>query len=958
MSHIRGYNYEKQLKIKLQTENVKSWLWNDIPEYDLRKSDLLGDWNEHRWLRKTNKINNLPDLGADLLIKDENTQKYKLIQCKNFTNSNVSIDHLGGFYAMLTHYNHLDGIVYYNSGLSNNLKIMKETDKVKFIKETYIDYENNEEKHKYYEKIIDNPYYYQIEAYEKLKDSNRSILSLPCGMGKTLTSILIAKDYENIIIISPLIAHAEQNLENYINQLKDFEYNSIFVSCEGNRDENDILDILSKNKKNILSFTYRSIDILTLIIDKIPNKIIILDEFHNLSKNDIFDESNNFYKILHSESKILFMSATPKIFNLGDDDISEIINQTIFGTDIYSFSMAKAIQEKYICDYEIYLPDIKNKNNLDNISKEIDIKDFSNELLIKAKYIMRGMLETGSKKCIIYLRNQDEVKDIIECIKKLEEYFVMNIYVEGIISDTHKNERSKILDIFTNFKGFSIICSVQILDECIDIPSCDSIFISYKSESKIRNIQRLCRANRKDKFNIHKKARIFLWCDEFNDTSIFISQLKSFDESFIENKIILLNTNENDGGIIDRIDKNKQIYNEINEFIISIKSFGYGIDSWKKNLSLLKEFINFNNKLPNITKEDEKYLCHWIYDQKLHYKKKQFIMKLPEIRSLWDDFIIIHKDHFSEPNEIWNSRLNDLENFILTENRLPTQGAKEDEFTSKLAKWIVRNNDEFDKKIKAMNNIEIRNIWTEFKNKYESIFNQKSLENIDEWFSKYKEFELFVTNNKRLPYENKDKPKEYPLRIWLKSNIKTYDKNKFEKSNDKKIAFEKLLASISSYLQVSNNIDIWKENLERLDDYIQKYEKLPPEKVKIDDSIKGEKREELEKLKSLGTWKSNFLQDAKTEFKTFCLDIDLTRVSSTEKNKILKQIEKYNTEKEEYKEILSKEYSTLSKTERVKYDKIKDKLVKRDEDIKKSREEAIEKYALFTSLKIKYPKLF
>jgi hypothetical protein len=66
MSQQRGYNYEKQIKTKLQTETVKSWLWNDIPEYDLRKSALLGDWNEHRWLRKSNKINNLPDLGADL----------------------------------------------------------------------------------------------------------------------------------------------------------------------------------------------------------------------------------------------------------------------------------------------------------------------------------------------------------------------------------------------------------------------------------------------------------------------------------------------------------------------------------------------------------------------------------------------------------------------------------------------------------------------------------------------------------------------------------------------------------------------------------------------------------------------------------------------------------------------------------------------------------------------------
>ena len=46
---------------------------------------------------------------------------------------------------------------------------------------------------------------YQLEAIEILKNEKRSILSLPCGTGKTYTSYLIAKAkaYSNIIIIAP-----------------------------------------------------------------------------------------------------------------------------------------------------------------------------------------------------------------------------------------------------------------------------------------------------------------------------------------------------------------------------------------------------------------------------------------------------------------------------------------------------------------------------------------------------------------------------------------------------------------------------------------------------------------------------------------------------------------------------------------------------------------------------------
>jgi ATP-dependent helicase YprA (DUF1998 family) len=40
-------------------------------------------------------------------------------------------------------------------------------------------------------KLLENPHYFQVEAYEKLKSEKRSILALPCGIGKTLTAMMI-----------------------------------------------------------------------------------------------------------------------------------------------------------------------------------------------------------------------------------------------------------------------------------------------------------------------------------------------------------------------------------------------------------------------------------------------------------------------------------------------------------------------------------------------------------------------------------------------------------------------------------------------------------------------------------------------------------------------------------------------------------------------------------------------
>jgi superfamily II DNA or RNA helicase len=535
------------------------------------------------------------------------------------------------------------GILYYTSKLSHNLKSFNPVDEVEFIRKEFNEKVNNVEN-------VKIPFDYQIDAYEKLKDSNRAILNLPCGMGKTFTSIMISKEFNNVVIISPLIAYAKQNLEKFQEEFTNESYNFILVNSEGTRNSNEILKIIKNQKNNVLSFTYKSVDILLEIIDSLKNVFIIIDEFHNLSKNDIFNDESIMNKILVSKHKILFMSATPKFFNLEESDYE---NENIFGNNIYSISMSSGISKNYITDYEIYLPHLSTKNYLNDICNEISIKDFSNELTLKGKFILRGMMESGARKCIIYLRNQDEAKNMVNILNKLNEYFYIDLFTDYIISDNNHEQRKEILNKFSTYYGYSIICSVDILNECIDIPQCDSIFITYPSESKICNIQRMCRANRKDKNNIHKKSKIFLWSNEYNDISIFISQLKEFDENFTEKKVIILDVTENKGGILQRNKKEfDNLYKNLDDVIISIRKFGYGIDSWKKNLNELKEFIKTKKPHAKSDNEAEKKLGKWLERQVFSFKHNQDIMKLPEIKELWNEFTSENKSLFISNNKV------------------------------------------------------------------------------------------------------------------------------------------------------------------------------------------------------------------------------------------------------------------------------------------------------------------
>jgi superfamily II DNA or RNA helicase len=940
----KGTAYEIYIKKFLENNQTKTWLWKDIPENILRDAGILGDWNKHRLIRKENKINSIPDTGCDILLKNEN--EYIFIQCKNFTTNSVTIQHLAGFYMMVVHFKK-KGIVYYTTKLEHKFENIPDSSQIDFIKKEF-----NPNIIKKNIKKIKNPFYFQIEAYEKLINSKRSILNLPCGTGKTYTSIMIAKDYDNIVIISPLLAYAKQNLELFHNELENYQI--LLINSEGTRNMKEITKDLNKNKKNILSLTYKSVDILIKILDKLPNKIIIIDEFHNLSKNDIFDQKSSFYKLLYSDSKILFMSATPRFFNLEN---SEYKNEDIFGKDIYSISMGKCITEKYICDYEIYLPNIKAKNNLEDILNEIELTELCNDLIIKAKFIMRGMLETGSKKCIIYLRNHEETVKMVKILNELNYYFAIDLYVDSILCEDNFLDRDKIINDFTNFNGYSIICSVAILNECINIIKCDSIFISYPSESKISNIQRLCRANRKDEDNMHKIAKIFLWCNEFDDITLFVSHLKEFDENFIENKVLILNIDEKKGGILERNKKEYQeIYNNLDNIIISIRRFGYGIDLWKKNLNELKEFINKNKRRPVEKSQDiiEKKVGSFLKNQLYDLKNNSNIMKLPEVQQIWNSFIDENKSLFFSTNEIWSNKLNELEEFIKINERLPSQCSTESEENIKFAKWIVRNNEEFDKNEKAMKDENTRVEWIEFKNKYSHLFNVK----INEWNKIYDNLINFIKINNKLPVENKDKKDEYNLRIWYKTQEKIYNKNKFENDIEKKNKFEILISNYQYLFGKVSNLELWIEKYDQCIKYIEKNNQLPREKIDIKNISDEKERKEKESLKSLGTWKSNVIQNAKTNFVTYILDIDYTNYSIKDKGEHIKKLEKYKLLIDKDNEILAKEYSKLGKKDKSLYDKTKIRVEERNIKIEEERYETSEKLRLWNDLKNKFPNLF
>ena len=839
-NQIKGYQFEIQIRDYIINElNNIAYLWSDVPENILIEACIINSHNENRLNRLKRKTNPIIDTGIDIIQLDKNNNII-LVQCKNGYKKGLKVKDLAGFMCWMARLIKLQGYIYHTNKLSSKFKEYTHTDRIIFIEKSFdenINYNITNKNNNLDISInILKLYKYQKEAKNKLlthfKENNRGILSMPCGTGKTITAYSFSKKYNQIIFISPLIQFSKQNLIRFLEY--GLEHNYLLVNSDGERDTKYIKKFIKQNEKFIISLTFNSIDVIINLLKYTVDPIIIIDEFHNLSKSNIFDNSDNndlLYKLLHSDYKILFMSATPRVYEIEDDDF----NYTdIFGPIIYNMNFTDAITNKYITDYKIWIPSINEDNS--QLLKELSIYNIDNINKSKCNFLFISIIKTGIKKCIIYCQDNNEIDKFMESMTVLNNFYQLNIEMNKITYEVSSSNRQKILDSFEKGINKQLIFSIRILDECIDIPSCDSIYITYPSQSKIRTIQRISRCIRIDKNNPYKIGNIFIWCDEYDNIIETLSGIKEYDLLF-KDKINLIETNFYNKS--DHI-----IYNNdlilINKYILNIVE--YRQLSWEDKLNLLKKYVDENKIRPSSKSLDKniKRLGQWYMDHKLNYDNNIKSMSNINIRKKWEDFNEEYKKYFMTINDEWKYNLVEIKKYMDTYDIRPNSESTNDDIRY-MGDWICRQTNNIKNNNYSMKNEENKRLWIEFINdeKYSKFF----VDYFGEWkkmldkISKYmddkieeqkKDSSIKNKNIRPLITDKNDEIKE--MGSWIQSQ-KYFYKNKIKKmdNGDRKELWEIFMDKYNKYLLDLNSE--WDINLDNLKQFIiiNNYNKTPYE---------------------------------------------------------------------------------------------------------------------------------
>ena len=981
----KGFNYEKQIKKSIiENKNHNAYLWNECPEVILIENNLIKSPEHNKNIRKAIKegtLHNHKDIGIDIIQVDSNNSCIAIIQCKNGYLNGVCIKDIAGIMTRSAFNKLLPSVIYYTDKLSNNLNMLidlntnvyktdfsninYESNNIYFIKEPYITTNKISTDNI---PLIFIAYEYQLEAVSKIIDNftitNRSILAIPCGCGKTYISYLSSLKYKKIIIISPLIEFASQNLLRYIEYGYD-EINTILINSDGIRDIDIIKTKIKENEKLLISSTFKSMDIINECLDLFDeDTLFIIDEFHNLSKNNISDKDDDIYKLLITNHKILFMSATPRIYDIeyldeydndddydddnDDDNENSIIDydskfDELFGKIVYNMSLTDAIINKYITDYKIWLPSIHE--NKDELNKELSIYDINDEFKNRCKYLFSCLSNNGSRKTIIYCKDTNDMNNMIDSVNKLNDFYNLDIDIYSISCENTNKERKNILKSFSKTDDkIQLLFNIKILNECIDIPSCDSIYISYPPKNKITTIQRINRATRINKNNPYKIANIYIWCDEYEEILETLSSIKEYDIMFKDKiKINAVDFYHSKKDKELELIQNDKIL--LSNYTLGIKEFK--CLTWNEKLIKLEKYIIENGKLPSTTNKDKniKILGLWVSTQKQNYKNNTYIMKNEEIRKQWKEFIEKYSKYFKSDIEKWKENLNKLENYIIENGKLPSTINKDKNIKS-LGLWVSTQKKNYKNNIENMKNEDIRKQWEQFIEKYIDLF--KTYNKL--WIDNLNKLENYIIENGKLPSTiNKDKNIK-SLGNWISNQKDNYKNNEHIMKLNENIRkqWEEFIEKYKEYFK--SDIEKWKENLNKSEEYINENGKLPSQLDKdknikyLGDWLLSQKQnyknnEYIMKLnKDIRKQWNEFINKYNDLFKT---DIEKWKVNLF---KLEEYINKYNKLPSQInKDENIKKLSSWLSTQKKNY-KNNEYIMKLNKDIRKQWNEFINKY--------------
>jgi superfamily II DNA or RNA helicase len=604
------------------------------------------------------------------------------------------------------------------------------------------------------------PWPHQLEAVAALRawDEPRGVFVMPPGSGKTMVMGIWGRENARVVVCSPTRALAAQTLEAMARLMPDHRRLLIDSDTAGTRDTATVAAAWADETPLLISTTYASMcDTMAGVVT--PDTVIMVDEGHHLAGNAQLRTATE-----SLECRVLIVTGTPPAALLDDNDDDDL-------PIVYQYHYDRAVQEGRICDYRIYLPLISDP--VGDRDHDDLVHTLSADLTSRCHFLANGLLRTGATRCIVYAASVAEADAYRVALPRLAAQFHGIAAWTGLITgETSTGQRDQQLGAFQAydpmFRWF-FLCSVRVLDEGVDVPACDAIYIANSIGTESRFVQRMCRANRLGYPG--KVANVFVWADDIDldvalrATARVASTLNATSRTSWATKVAYVST---DYAHIVEPAINARLVERV--CILCVKS----VERWHLRLQQIREFlVTSNGRRPSHVASDliERRLGSWFNTQVYHYdptcatKSKQSL-KDETAHAAWSELRHLHPRLFEKVGESWHRSLQETEAFIIKFNKRPSSTTNVEE--RRLHHWLanqgsIYNAEGSDKSQRTMKDPVIHAAWTSFLKRHASIF----MDNKQRWRESARASELIMSVSKKKPGGK--------LGTWISTQLRTHN---------------------------------------------------------------------------------------------------------------------------------------------------------------------------------------
>lgn len=324
------------------------------------------------------------------------------------------------------------------------------------------------------------PREYQEECVSRIQEarrlSNKSLVVMAPGLGKTLTCAFDLQDYlktrpsDRVLVL----CHSEAILS----QTKD-----VFKSVFGDEYSYGMYNGREKTLRRP-DFLFANLQSMNLHLEEFAANefsYIVMDEAHHAPAETFRKVVDHFVP-----NFLLGMTATPDRMDGADLD-------GIFGETVYECDIVDAVRNGWLAsvDYRLELDELQNLDSFLYTNRPICIKQLNRELFIpkRDEEIVRLIRERSSEK------KDPTIVIFCQTINHAER--IANIMEDAVVihSELPKTEQKKRLDAFREGKA-KVVCVVNMLNEGIDIPRTDIIVFLRVTQSNVIFLQQLGRGLR------------------------------------------------------------------------------------------------------------------------------------------------------------------------------------------------------------------------------------------------------------------------------------------------------------------------------------------------------------------------------------------------------------------------------------------------------------------------------